>query len=282
MNRSSSTARTRSARARSGTCATGDRLDSVAECERVRSRGVAGDTLDERHRLGDRPALEQLLDALVGEEQLALERDDPLAGDVEPEMPRLDDAGVNRPDRDLEDSFALDASHRVRLIRVREPSVPRKVLPQRMRARRDVLVVYQTPAVRVAFRPDAEHVLGVPLVPVGSHDLPCQRFVPWRIRGEVGRDLQPLVRPVEREDRVHAESPALRTIVGGKQEVERQTGLRVQVGRHFGEVGARHRGRDAAVRRRRQVVVQSGDRAQQLPGAHGKTVKSRAILAAHS
>ena len=63
------------------------------------------------------PALEQLLDALVGEEQLPLERDDPLAGHVEPEVARLDDAGVDRPDRDLEDALALHPSHRVRLVR---------------------------------------------------------------------------------------------------------------------------------------------------------------------
>ncbi len=81
---------------------------------------------------------------------------------------------------------------------------------------------------------------------------------------------------------MHAESPAFRTIVGGKQEVERYAGLCVQVGRHLGEVSARHRGRDAAVGRGRQVLVQSGDRAQQLLGAHGRTVKSRAMLAAHS
>ena len=130
--------------------AAGDRLHRLAERERVRGRGVTRHALDERHRLGDRPALEQLLDSLVGEEQLAFEGDDALAGDVEPEVPWLDDAGVDRPDGDLEDPFALDPSHRVGLTRASEPGVPGEVLPQRMCARRDVLVVNEAPAVRVA------------------------------------------------------------------------------------------------------------------------------------
>ena len=55
---------------------------------------------------------EQAVDALVDIAESFLEPHDDLAVDAETEMTGLDDAGVNRPDRDLVQAFALAARNR--------------------------------------------------------------------------------------------------------------------------------------------------------------------------
>ena len=53
-------------------------------------------------------ALGQLLDPAVGVEEPRLQVQDRLADGREAEVARLDDPGVDRPDRDLDDLVALD------------------------------------------------------------------------------------------------------------------------------------------------------------------------------
>ena len=56
-----------------------------------------------------RPADERSLDAAVLIAERDLQVEDLLAVALEAEVPRLDDAGVNRADRDLVDLLSLDA-----------------------------------------------------------------------------------------------------------------------------------------------------------------------------
>ena len=94
-------------------------------------RSASSDVRAERQRL------EELLGALVDEAQPRLEVDDRLALDAEAEVAGLDDAGVHRADRDLEEALALDATEGERLARVDQKS-PRgdRVAAQRVIVRR--------------------------------------------------------------------------------------------------------------------------------------------------
>ncbi len=87
----------------------GQRLDRLRVSRRVADGRVAGERLHEVRRPPVRPADERALDAamLVAERNLQVEH--LLAVALEAEMPRLDDARVDRADGDLVDFLALDA-----------------------------------------------------------------------------------------------------------------------------------------------------------------------------
>ncbi len=89
--------------------AAGERLDRLAVGRRVADRRVAGDRLHRVERALGRPADERPLDAAVLVAERDLQVEDLLAVALEAEVPRLDDAGVDRADRDLVDLLALDA-----------------------------------------------------------------------------------------------------------------------------------------------------------------------------
>ena len=59
-------------------------------------------------------ALGCALEAAVLVEEARVHREDPLADDVEAEVPGLDHAGVDRADRDLVDAVAADRGHPLR------------------------------------------------------------------------------------------------------------------------------------------------------------------------
>ena len=93
---------------------------------------------------------------------------DRLAGDREPEVPRLDDSGMDRPDRNLEDPFALELAERVLSLLPFQHGIPQEILLQGMRALGPVLVTDQPAQVRMSLGDEAEHVPDFPLVPLGG------------------------------------------------------------------------------------------------------------------
>ena len=115
--RSRSSASARSHSARGGGAVAGDRLERLRVGPRVGDRAVAGDAAGEPMAVGGGHRLEALLDALVHEAEPLLEAQHLLADDLEAEVTGLDDAGVDRPDRDLVHAVAFDADERVFLLR---------------------------------------------------------------------------------------------------------------------------------------------------------------------
>ena len=99
----------RSTSARIGNLAAGQRLDRLAIGRGVADRRVAGHGFHRVDRALVRPADQRPLDAAVLIAQRDLQVEDLFAVALEAEMPRLDDAGVDRADRDLVDLLPLDA-----------------------------------------------------------------------------------------------------------------------------------------------------------------------------
>src|SRR5437899_548922 len=85
----------------------GGRLDRHAEGERVSDRGIAGDSLGELDAAHRSSGLEKFFDSLVHKEQPRLEVHNRFAFHVETKMSGLNDAGVNRANRDLVRAFPL-------------------------------------------------------------------------------------------------------------------------------------------------------------------------------
>ena len=213
--------------------AAGQPLDRVAEGGRVAQRGIAGDALGQEDAVTPRQALEELLRALVRVEEAELQVEDRLAGDAEEEVAGLDDAGVHRPHRHLEDAFAGHRAEGVeRALGTRGTLVVGKVLAQRVHV--GPVVVQRDPAgVGVAFGDEAEHVLHLALEPVGRRVLRRDGRKVGVGGVDTGRDAQegPVVRQepdvVERVDRVP------RAVVGGEEGGEPRAGAGHQAVRRF-------------------------------------------------
>ena len=94
----------------------GDRLGRLRVGPRVGDGAVAGNAPGESVALCQRECFEALLDSLVDVAKPFLEPQDFLADNLEPEVSRLDDAGVDRSDRDLVHAVAADAHERVILL----------------------------------------------------------------------------------------------------------------------------------------------------------------------
>ena len=166
----------------------GQPLDRVGVREGVADGRVSGDRLRQEQPVAPGQPLEALLDALVHVEQPELEVEDRLSGDSESEMAGLDDAGVDRPHREVEDALARDRPIRAELPAHARHGLPVvEVLPQRPGALRPVVV--QGDPVRVGMalgrRPEIVHDLA--LEPVG-HGVPGRDR--WEARGVRG-DARP-------------------------------------------------------------------------------------------
>src|SRR5690606_30070753 len=83
-------------------------LGRAGEGERVGDRAVARDAARETRGPVERRAGHQRLHALVDVAKALLQPHDELAIGVEAEMAGLDDAGMDRPDRDLVNALPLD------------------------------------------------------------------------------------------------------------------------------------------------------------------------------
>ena len=218
----------------------GQRLDRLAVGQRVPDARVPGHPLGELDAVLRRPALEELLGSLVGEVQARLHVDDRLAHDTEAEVTGLDDAGVDRPDRDLVHSLPADLAEGEGLAVV--VKVPRRgVLAEREVVLRPERVADQRAGIGMPARADAELVEDLALE--------ARRRV---VEGGQGRDLRPL--RVDRHRDV--EEPAL---AGVAEEVVDRESLAV-----LSPVGADHEdrlgpeGRAHPPRERRHVVRRPG------------------------
>ena len=89
------------------------RFDGAGEGERIGDRAVARDAAGEPRRPAEIGAGHQALDALVDVAQPLLQAHDGLAIGGEAEMAGLDDAGMDRTDRDLMQAFALGGEKRI-------------------------------------------------------------------------------------------------------------------------------------------------------------------------
>ena len=138
------------------------RLERLAEGQRVAHARVAGDALGQAYAVGRPAALEQLLGALVGEVEAHLHVDDRLAQHAEPEVPRLDHAGVHRPHRDLVDALAAHLLEREGLAIVVELARAR-VLAQREPVGRPEPVAHERARIGMAHGGDAEEIGHLPL-----------------------------------------------------------------------------------------------------------------------
>ena len=142
-------------------------LDRVRVRQRVPDGGVAGDRFREEQSVPPRQAFEALLDALVDVEEPELQVQHRLARDAEPEMARLDHAGVHGSHRHLEHALAGDGPERVTLAGARGTgAVGREVLSERPRAVGPVVVERDARRVGVAVGRQAEEVHDLPFEPV--------------------------------------------------------------------------------------------------------------------
>ncbi len=80
-------------------------LDRLAESRRVGKTGIAGNAFRQEHGLMNRQALKKLLGPLVRIEHSQLQVEDRFPGHGEAEMPRLDDACVDRSYWHLQNAF---------------------------------------------------------------------------------------------------------------------------------------------------------------------------------
>jgi hypothetical protein len=146
-----------------------ERLERLAVRPRVGDARVARDRLDERR---ERPGVareEQALDAAVLVPEVDLQVVDGLAEAHEPEVPRLDDAGVDRADRHLVHLRAVDGVERV------------PIHPARLRAREPHRL-----QPRVIVRLHAVRLEDLPLEDVQRREVPGQR-----VEALVPRDRRP-------------------------------------------------------------------------------------------
>ena len=150
-------------------------LDGLAECRAVGEGRVARNALGQKHRAVDGEILEELLGSLVRVEHAQLQVEDGLAGDGEVEVAGLDDAGMNRADRNLEDALSVSGPVDVPLaFKRRQHGVERKILAQRMHVG-PVIVERHAARIRMADGFEAEPILNLALLPVDGRQLRGQR-----------------------------------------------------------------------------------------------------------
>ncbi len=149
-------------------------LDGEAVGERVGRRRVAADPFGETGGAERGPALEQLLDPPVHVPQPGLQPDDGLADHGEPEMPRLDQPGVHRPDRDLVHAVPghREESEVTGRAELRDVA---GVRPHRVPVVRPVRVPDQPARPWMAGEPDPVQVHRLPLEPPGRKGQVGQR-----------------------------------------------------------------------------------------------------------
>src|SRR5690606_15438791 len=90
-------------------------LDGLGVGDGVGAGASTADPLGDLEDVGRGPALGQLLDTAMGVEEARLQMEDGLPDGGEAEMARLDDASVDRADRDLDEALAVQPVELVRL-----------------------------------------------------------------------------------------------------------------------------------------------------------------------
>ena len=115
-----------------GSTRAGQLFDRLRVRQRVGDRADAAGALHDRQRRGERAALDQLLEPAMHEEEPGVEVEDALADRREAEVAGLDDAGVDRADRELVDALAVDLERDEVALGVGWPDARRDVLAERV------------------------------------------------------------------------------------------------------------------------------------------------------
>ena len=167
-------------------------LDCLDERDRVPDRRVAADPLGQLDCLGRQSTLEQPLHAAVDEPQPGLHPQDGLADHREPEVPRLDDARVDRADWDLIYPVALDMDERIGPDVGLEIGHRAGVAQHRVPGRRPVSVPDQPSRQRVPDRLDPEQVAQLALESPCGIRQPGEAGQLGLVMGEAHDELAPL------------------------------------------------------------------------------------------
>ena len=152
-------------------------------------RAHAAGALHDRQRCAEGAALDQLLETAMDEAQPSVEVEDALADRREAEVAGLDDAGMDRADRELVDAFAVDLKRDEMAIGLGRPDIAWDVLAEWVVAARPALVEDKPAWIWMTDRHDPEQVLRLTLVPVGRWHERADRRV--RRLAERQRDPQP-------------------------------------------------------------------------------------------
>ena len=186
-------------------------------------------------RRGHGDVLEQLLRAFVRVEEADLEIEHRLAGHAEKEMARLDDARMNRPDRDLEHAFAFDLAELVPLaLERRQHGVQVEVLPQRINFR-PVVVQRAAAGIGMAFELEAEQILYFALLPVDGGQGVGEGNELGLAGGHRHAQDEEAVRRIQREDVVEVEGAAFRAGIVGEEADQPPVPFLVELGAEAGD-----------------------------------------------
>ena len=109
------------------------------------------------------------LNAAMGKEQLGIQLQHSLTGLAEAEMPRLDDACMNRPYRHFKKPLPLGGAH-LELPLAPHLGIDLHRLPQGIKAIREALMQHQRPQIRMSLRHQAEHIMDFTLIPGRSRN----------------------------------------------------------------------------------------------------------------
>src|SRR5207302_2531123 len=134
----------------------------------VGDRRVAADAPGEARAFFERHSFEALLDPLVRVTEPLLQPQDLLADDREAEMPRLDDAGMHRTDRNLVHAFSLDPDERIAVVGLRKAARATDVLAQRERALGPCAMAQPFALIGAVLGMNAKQVVGGALHPAGA------------------------------------------------------------------------------------------------------------------
>src|SRR5215831_12189284 len=142
-----------------------------------------------------------------------LQIDHRLADDAEAEVPRLDDARVNRADWNFIDAFSADGQKREGLAVVLEIVARRGVLAQREVIFRPKRVSHERPLIRMANGFDSEQIINLALkagsgIIEGGQRGDRQTFV-----GHIFGRMQKPVFVVLREEMMNLEPPPVRATI---------------------------------------------------------------------
>ena len=141
----------------------GQRLDGLAVGHGVGEGAGPADPLGDLEHLVEPLPFGQLLQPAVAVEEARLQVEDHLANRGKAEVPRLDDPGVDRPDRNLHDPLAVQVVEAVRRAgHAGHGHGGIEVLAQGVYALRPVVVQHQPAGVGMALGHQPQQVLGPP------------------------------------------------------------------------------------------------------------------------
>ncbi len=149
-------------------------------------------------------------------------------------MTGLNDPGMDRAHRHLEDPLAFNMAKMVFALLPTQHAIPREILLERMSALRPMFVANQTAQVGMSLRNQAEHVADFSRIPLRCMDMwrdgSEQTATVLQLRGE----QQPIFALRQREEITDLVTRFVRTMVYDpkKRQGAAQTGMGMEIMRH--------------------------------------------------